>query len=65
MSVSKICDQDLVCTFDRTKAIVSNEKGEVVCEFLRRGGLYVANMKLKKPTPIDPGSTSPFPWQER
>ena len=59
MSASKICDQDLVCTFDKTKATVSNERGEVVCEFLRRGGRYVANMKLKRPMLIDPGSTSP------
>ena len=49
MSVSRICDQGLRCLFDNEKAAILNAAGETVCEFKRRGGLYVACMKLKKP----------------
>ena len=48
MSVSKICDQGLFCLFGNEKAIIQTAEGKNVCEFQRRGGLYVATMKLKR-----------------
>ena len=64
MSVSKICDQGLKCVFDKDKATVLNDKGEMVCEFQRRGGLYVTTMKLKRP--VEEGiSKTPFQRPER
>ena len=64
MSVSKICDQGLQCIFMADKAVVKNAKNETVCEFQRRGGLYVATMRLKRP--IEPGTNAaPFPRPER
>ena len=65
MSVSKICDQDLICTFDKERARVTNSQGGLVCEFVRQGGLYVATMRLKRPTPAEPGNATPFPRPER
>ena len=60
MSVSNICDQGLQCFYTADKAVVRNAKGEDVYKFQRRGGLYVATMKLKKPS--EPGtSPTPFP----
>ena len=64
MSVSKICDQGLKCVFDKDKATVFNDKGDTVCEFQRRGGLYVTTMKLKRP--VEEGiSKTPFQRPER
>ena len=64
MSVRSICDQELQCLFTAGKAVVRNAAGEDVCEFQRRGGLYVATIKLKKL--IEPGtSTAPFPKPAR
>ena len=59
MSVSKICDQGLTCEFDNTSARILNDKKEIVCSFVREGGLYVARMKLKCPLP-SPASPTPF-----
>ena len=47
MSVSKICDADMTCEFNKVRAVVRDKNGKVVCVFHRRGGLYVAKMKLK------------------
>ena len=49
MSVSRICDQDLICTFDKKEARIQDENGATICTFERRGGLYVTTMKLKQP----------------
>ena len=65
MSVSKICDQDLICTFTKEKATVTNHKGDVICDFIRRGGLYVANMRLKRPSNEPPGPSMPFARPDR
>ena len=65
MSVSKICDQDLICTFTKEKASVTNKNGEIICEFVRRGGLYVANMRLKRPSSDPPGPSMPFARPDR
>ena len=51
MSVSRICDQGLKASFDHGRAVITNKEGGVVAEFMRQGGLYVAKMVLKKPTP--------------
>ena len=63
MSVSKMADQGLECLFKKEVALVMNNKGEVVCEFQRRGGLYVTTMKLRRPKEtVDP---QPFTRQGR
>ena len=49
MSVSRITDLGLKCLFDDKKAEAMNHKHEVLCTFERKGGLYVARMKLKAP----------------
>ena len=48
ISVRRITDQGLVCIFDRERALVKNQDGKVVCEFTRKGGLYVTEMTLEK-----------------
>jgi hypothetical protein len=49
MSVSRICELGHRCVFDLDKAEVISKSGTVLCTFVRRGGLYVAQMKLKAP----------------
>ena len=61
MSVSRICDQDLVCEFDKKEARIKDQNGATICVFERRGGLYVTTMKLKQPD-SGPNST-PFARQ--
>ena len=51
MSVSRITDQGLIATFDNEKALIKNKSGDIVCEFQRKGGLYVTDMMLRRPTP--------------
>ena len=64
MSVSRICDQGLKAMFDHERAVITNKSGNVVAEFLRQGGLYVATMTLKRPNAPEPASdqknTQPF-----
>ena len=60
MSVSRICDQDLVCVFTKQEAIIKDKEGNVICNFQRRGGLYVTTMRLKRPSPPDDVSSPPF-----
>ena len=50
MSVSKICSNGFRCEFDNEKALVIDEKGHTHCKFIKRGGLYVCNMRLKAPS---------------
>ncbi len=40
MSVSRICDQDMVCIFEKDHARVVDPKGNVVARFEREGGLH-------------------------
>jgi hypothetical protein len=49
MSVGRVCDQGLRCLFDDKEALVVDKQDTVVCRFERRGGLYVAKLKLKSP----------------
>ena len=49
MSVSRICELGHKCVFDEDKAEVITKNGTVLCTFKRKGGLYVAEMKLKSP----------------
>ena len=50
MSVSRICDQGLRCVFDDQEALVVDKAtGETIVSFQRRGGLYIAKMRLKPP----------------
>ena len=58
MSVSRICDQDMVCIFEKTHARVVDPKGNTVARFERDGGLYTCAMKLRKPA--EPSSTPGF-----
>ena len=53
MSVSRICDQNMVCIFEKTHARIVTEQGETVARFDRDGGLYTCTMKLRKPDPVD------------
>ena len=68
MSVSKICNQDMVCVFEKTHARVLDQDGNVVARFERDGGLYTCTMKLRRPedpTSISPGNESGFARQDR
>ena len=52
MSVSQICAQGHKCVFEGEHAMVIDQGGETVCKFRKQGGLYVASMKLKSPSPF-------------
>ena len=52
MSVSKICRNGYKCTFDDAQALIVDEKGQTVCRFVERNGIYLATVKLKSPTPF-------------
>ena len=58
MSVSKICDAGMTMRFTSAMAVIEDNKGKEVCRFLRKGGLYIASMKLKNPDYKPP--TTPF-----
>ena len=49
MSVSKICDGDLWVKFDKKLALIMDAKNKEICRFTRRGGLYIARMKIRNP----------------
>ena len=49
MSVSKICDAGMTMRFTATMAVIEDAQGKEVCRFIRKGGLYVATMKLRNP----------------
>ena len=56
MSVGRICDNDNVVTFDKSRATVAGSDGTALCTFERQpGGLYTAKLRL----------TSPFGRQEK
>ena len=49
-SVGKICDSGCEITFMADKAVVTQKSsGKQLCTFQRKGGLYVAALKLGKP----------------
>ena len=45
MSVSRVCDQGMTCSFTDTHALVPDKAGKTVVKFERRGGLYIARMR--------------------
>ena len=49
MSVSRLCDQDMVCVFEKDHAGVLAPNGTAVARFERDGGLYTCTMKLRRP----------------
>ena len=49
MSVSKVCDAGMTMRFDSKMAVILDANGKEVCRFMRRGGLYVAKMRLRNP----------------
>ena len=50
-SVGKICDAGCTVTFDSKGATVKHSAtGKDLCSFERRGGLYLANLPLSKPS---------------
>ena len=49
MSVSRICDQDMVCVFEKTHARVLDSDGNVVARLDCGGGLYACTMKFRRP----------------
>jgi hypothetical protein len=49
-SVSKICDEGFEVRFNKGEATIFNAAGKQVAKYERRGGLYVATMKLRPPT---------------
>ena len=52
MSVSQICDHGYRCVFDKDRAQVLTDTGDVVCQFPRIRNIYVTEMSLKAPTPF-------------
>ena len=49
MSVSRICDLGMKVIFDSNEALVVNAESKTIAKFMRRGGLYIAQMRLKPP----------------
>ena len=64
MSVSRICDQDMVCIFEKTHARITDKDGKLVARFERDGGLYTCTMKLRRPEPPNNNSPAGFVRQE-
>jgi len=62
MSVSRICDQDMVCIFEKDHARVLDPDGNVVARFERDGGLYTCTMKLRRP---EARNSESFPRPDR
>ena len=52
MSVSKICGHGFKCVFDDKEALIIDNTGVTQCRFERKGGLYLAKMRLKAPMPF-------------
>ena len=49
MSVSRICDQDMICIFEKTHARVVDGSGATLARFDRDGGLYTCTLRLRRP----------------
>ena len=52
MSVSKVCDADMTCHFDKHRGVIKDSTGRTVIVFKRQGGLYVAHLGTKPGTPF-------------
>ena len=52
MSVSQICSHGHKCVFERDKAMIIAENGDVLARFEEDHGLYVSTFVLKAPTPF-------------
>ena len=59
-SVSKICDEGHEVRFKKESATVLDEKGKVIAVYTRKGGLYVATMKLRPQSDHKAGSPVSF-----
>ena len=62
MSVCRICDQDMVCIFEKDHARVVDKDGNVVARFNRDGGLYTCTMRLRR---LEARNDPDFVRQER
>ena len=62
MSVSRICELDMVCIFEKTHSRVVDSDGNIVAGSNRDGGLYTCTMKLRRP---DARNEPGFARQER
>ena len=49
MSVSKVCDSGLWVKINKDMAIIMDKNDKEVCRFMRRGGLYIAKMRMRNP----------------
>ena len=57
LSVSRICNSGCKVLFDKQRAII-RKNGKNVGTFVRKGGLYVAELAV-----LDPGKPADFPRQ--
>ena len=48
MSVSRICDQAMVCVFEKDNARFLDADGKIVARFDRDGGLHTCTMKFRR-----------------
>ena len=55
-SVGRICDEGFDVRFTSCEAHVLTREGKEVCKFNRRGGLYIAELSLKKQKKINQAS---------
>ena len=63
MSVSKVCDSGLWVKIDKDMATIMDTNNKEVCRFLRRGGLYVAKMRMRNPH-YKPSQSFPRPGKK-
>ena len=63
MSMSRVCDQGLQVLTDKDSAKVLDADGRVLARFDRRGGLYVAMVKVRNPRFKPKPKTQPFVGQ--
>ena len=56
MSVSRICDQDMTCVFEKSHARILDADGKTVARFERDGGSYTCTMTLRRPEAVNSGS---------
>ena len=49
MSVSRMCDQDMICIFENTHARLVDSNGTTVNRFARDSGLYTCTMGIRRP----------------
>ena len=49
MSVSKVCDSGFWVKIDKDMATIMDQNNKEICRCMRRGGLYVAKMRMRNP----------------